>query len=99
VETLKKVAQMVHEADGTAVCWGMGVTQNIAGSHTSSAIANLLLVTGNFGRHGAGAYPLRGHNNVQGACDMGSLPNVLPGIQPLGNDEVRARFEEAYGVS
>ncbi|HGX1665549.1 TPA: formate dehydrogenase subunit alpha [Listeria innocua] len=99
VETLKLVAEMIHEADGTAVCWGMGVTQNIAGSHTSSAIANLLLVTGNFGRHGAGAYPLRGHNNVQGACDMGSLPNVLPGIQPLGNDEVRARFEEAYGVS
>ncbi|NYN49765.1 molybdopterin-dependent oxidoreductase, partial [Salmonella enterica subsp. enterica serovar Typhimurium] len=53
VETLKLVAEMIHEADGTAVCWGMGVTQNIAGSHTSSAIANLLLVTGNFGRHGA----------------------------------------------
>jgi formate dehydrogenase major subunit len=99
VDTLKEIAEMVHVADGTSVCWGMGVTQNIAGSHTSSAIANLLLVTGNFGRKGAGAYPLRGHNNVQGACDMGSLPNVLPGVQPLGDDEVRARFEAAYGVS
>ncbi|WP_163655118.1 formate dehydrogenase subunit alpha [Listeria sp. PSOL-1] len=99
VATLKEMAEMIHEADGTAICWGMGVTQNIAGSHTSSAIANLLLVTGNFGRHGAGAYPMRGHNNVQGACDMGSLPNMLPGIQSLADDEVRARFEEAYGVS
>ncbi|WP_430536189.1 formate dehydrogenase subunit alpha [Listeria rocourtiae] len=98
VETLRNVAQMVHEADGTAICWGMGVTQNIAGSHTSAAISNLLLVTGNFGRHGAGAYPLRGHNNVQGACDMGSLPNVLPGVQSILNPEVRARFSEAYGV-
>ncbi|WP_099222501.1 formate dehydrogenase subunit alpha [Listeria costaricensis] len=96
--TLKEIAQAIHEADGTAVCWGMGVTQNIAGSHTSSAIANLLLVTGNFGRHGAGAYPLRGHNNVQGACDMGSLPNVLPGIQPLADEGIRGKFEQAYGV-
>ncbi|KEO76769.1 formate dehydrogenase subunit alpha [Paenibacillus polymyxa] len=97
-ETLIQIATMIHEADGTAICWGMGVTQNIAGSYTSIAIANLLLVTGNFMRPGAGAYPLRGHNNVQGAADMGTMPDIFPGYQPVTNDVVRAKFEAAYGV-
>ncbi len=97
-ETLIEVATMVHEADGTAICWGMGVTQNIAGSYTSIAIANLLLVTGNFMRPGAGAYPLRGHNNVQGAADMGTMPDIFPGYQSVTNDDIRAKFEAAYGV-
>lgn len=97
-ETLIQVATMIHEADGTAICWGMGVTQNIAGSYTSIAIANLLLVTGNFMRPGAGAYPLRGHNNVQGAADMGTMPDIFPGYQPVTNDVIRAKFEAAYGV-
>ena len=69
------MARMVYEADGTCILWGMGVTQNTGGSTTSAAISNLLLVTGNYRRPGAGAYPLRGHNNVQGACDMATLPN------------------------
>ncbi|WP_274649594.1 formate dehydrogenase subunit alpha [Paenibacillus humicola] len=98
-ETLIRVAAMIREADGTAICWGMGVTQNVAGSHTSAAIANLLLVTGNFMRPGAGAYPLRGHNNVQGAADMGTMPDIFPGYQPVTDPEVRAKFERAYGVS
>ncbi|RAS76154.1 formate dehydrogenase subunit alpha [Priestia endophytica] len=98
-ETLHNTAKMIYEADGTCILWGMGVTQNIAGSHTSGAIVNLLLVTGNFGRTGTGAYPLRGHNNVQGSCDMGALPQSLPGNEPLTDDEARQRFEEAYGVS
>ncbi|WP_047153970.1 formate dehydrogenase subunit alpha [Aneurinibacillus tyrosinisolvens] len=97
-ETLIQIAEMIRDADGTAICWGMGVTQNIAGSHTSAAIANLLLVTGNMGRPGAGAYPLRGHNNVQGAADMGTMPNIFPGYQSVANDEIRVKFEEAYGV-
>jgi formate dehydrogenase major subunit len=97
-ETLIEVAEMIRDADGTAICWGMGVTQNVAGSYTSAAIANLLLVTGNFMRPGAGAYPLRGHNNVQGASDMGTMPNIFPGYQPVTNDEIRAKFEAAYGV-
>ncbi|WP_322924103.1 formate dehydrogenase subunit alpha [Paenibacillus campi] len=92
------IAEMIRDADGTAICWGMGVTQNIAGSHTSAAISNLLLATGNYMRPGAGAYPLRGHNNVQGACDMGTLPPWLPGYQHVSNDEARAKFEQAYGV-
>ncbi|KUO95332.1 formate dehydrogenase subunit alpha [Ferroacidibacillus organovorans] len=98
-ETLIQVATMIHEADGTAICWGMGVTQNVAGSHTSGAIANLLLVTGNMARKGAGAFPLRGHNNVQGASDMGTMPNIFPGYQPVTDGEIRAKFEKAYGVS
>ncbi|NKQ21799.1 formate dehydrogenase subunit alpha [Brevibacillus laterosporus] len=97
-EQLIETAKMICEADGTCVLWGMGVTQNVAGSHTSAAIANLLLLTGNFGRHGAGAYPLRGHNNVQGACDMGSLPNWLPGYQSIADDKARQKFEKAYDV-
>ncbi|WP_068616008.1 formate dehydrogenase subunit alpha [Paenibacillus tuaregi] len=96
---LIRIAEMIRDADGTAICWGMGVTQNIAGSHTSAAISNLLLATGNYMRPGAGAYPLRGHNNVQGACDMGTLPPWLPGYQHVSNDEARRRFEEAYGAA
>lgn len=97
--TLIDVAKMIHEADGTCVLWGMGVTQNTGGSDTSAAISNLLLATGNYGRPGAGAYPLRGHNNVQGACDMGTLPPWLPGYQHITDDAARAKFEQAYGVS
>ena len=97
-EVLINVAEMIRDADGTCVLWGMGVTQNTGGSYTSAAISNLLLATGNYRRPGAGAYPLRGHNNVQGACDMGTLPNLLPGYQKVTDDEARAKFEKAYGV-
>lgn len=98
-ETLIHIAEMVRDADGTCILWGMGVTQNTGGSYTSAAISNLLLATGNYRRPGAGAYPLRGHNNVQGACDMGTLPNLLPGYQKVTDDAARAKFEEAYGAS
>ncbi|MCY0869338.1 MAG: formate dehydrogenase subunit alpha [Firmicutes bacterium] len=97
-ETLVQIATWMHETDGTAICWGMGVTQNVGGSHTSAAIANLLLLTGNMGRPRAGAFPLRGHNNVQGAADMGTMPNILPGYQPVSDAVVRQRFGRAYGV-
>jgi formate dehydrogenase major subunit len=97
-ETIIEIAKMIRDADGTAICWGMGVTQNVAGSYTSTAIANLLLVTGNFMRPGAGAFPLRGHNNVQGAADMGTMPDIFPGYQRVTDDEIRAKFEAAYGV-
>ncbi|MGG2200015.1 formate dehydrogenase subunit alpha [Paenibacillus validus] len=97
-ETLIQVAEMIRDADGTCILWGMGVTQNTGGSDTSAAISNLLLATGNYRRPGAGAYPLRGHNNVQGACDMGTLPGWLPGYQHITDDAARAKFEQAYGV-
>ena len=71
----------------------MGVTQHTQGSDISTAISNLLLITGNYMRPGTGAYPLRGHNNVQGASDHGSMPNSLPGYQSVDDPEVRQRFE------
>jgi formate dehydrogenase major subunit len=98
VETLKKVAHMITEADGVCILWAMGVTQHTMASDTSTAISNLLLITGNYMRSGAGAYPLRGHNNVQGASDHGAMPNRLPGYQSVDDPEVRAKFEAAWGV-
>jgi formate dehydrogenase major subunit len=98
VETLKKVAHMIAEADKVCILWAMGVTQHTMGSDTSTAISNLLLVTGNYMRPGTGAYPLRGHNNVQGASDHGAMPNNFPGYQDVDDPDVRARFEAAWGV-
>lgn len=97
-ELLIRTAEMIRDADGTCILWGMGVTQNTGGSDTSAAISNLLLATGNYRRPGAGAYPLRGHNNVQGACDMGTLPGWLPGYQHVTDNAAREKFERAYGV-
>jgi formate dehydrogenase major subunit len=98
VELLKQVAQMIVEADGVCILWAMGITQHSMGSDASTAISNLLLVTGNYMRTGTGAYPLRGHNNVQGAGDHGAAPDVLPGYQSVVDPEVRARFEAAWNV-
>src|SRR6266446_7399097 len=83
VETLKKVAHMIAASERVCVLWAMGVTQHSQGSDTSTAISNLLLATGNYMRPGTGAYPLRGHNNVQGASDHGAMPNFLPGYQSV----------------
>ncbi len=98
-ETLQRVAHMIADAEKVCILWAMGVTQHSNGSDTSTAISNLLLVSGNYMRPGTGAYPLRGHNNVQGASDHGSMPNNLPGYQSVDNPEVRARFEAAWKVS
>src|ERR1700757_3237429 len=98
VDLLKQVAHMIVEADGVCILWAMGITQHSMGSDGSTAISNLLLVTGNYMRTGTGAYPLRGHNNVQGAGDQGAAPNLLPGYQSVDDPEVRARFEIAWGV-
>ncbi len=98
-ETLKAVAHEIVAADGVCALWAMGVTQHQRGSDTSTALANLLLVTGNFARPNAGAYPLRGHNNVQGASDFGSMPTFYPGYQPVDDESVVRRFEDAWGVT
>ena len=97
-ETLQAVAHMIVEAKSVCILWAMGVTQHSQGSDTSTAISNLLLITGNYMRPGTGAYPMRGHNNVQGASDHGSMPNDLPGYQSVDDPEVRARFEKAWNV-
>ncbi|MCU1235129.1 MAG: putative formate dehydrogenase, partial [Candidatus Solibacter sp.] len=98
IDTLKQVADMIANAERVCVLWAMGVTQHSNGSDTSTAISNLLLVTGNYMRPGTGAYPLRGHNNVQGASDHGSMPNFLPGYQSIDDPEVRDRFENGWKV-
>src|SRR5882724_1623711 len=98
IEKLKQVAHMIAEAERVCILWAMGVTQQSQGSDTSTAISNLLLITGNYMRPGTGAYPLRGHNNVQGASDFGSMPSNLPGYQSIDDPEVRARFEAAWKV-
>ncbi len=97
-ETLERVARMIVEAKSVCALWAMGVTQHSMGSDTSTAISNLLLATGNYMRPGTGAYPLRGHNNVQGASDHGAMPNNFPGYQDVANAEIRAKFEKAWGV-
>ena len=98
-ETLISVAKEIAAADRMCVLWAMGVTQHTMGSDTSTAISNLLLATGNYMRPGTGAYPLRGHNNVQGASDHGAMPNLFPGYQPVEDSMIRGKFEQAWGVT
>src|SRR6266849_2277363 len=99
IETLKQVAHTIAEAERVSILWAMGVTQQSNGSDTSTAISNLLLVTGNYMRTGTGAFPLRGHNNVQGASDHGAMPNFLPGYQSVDDPEVRRRFADGWKVT
>ncbi len=99
VEKLKEIAEMIASAKSVCVLWAMGVTQHCGGSDTSTAICNLLLATGNVKREGTGAYPLRGHNNVQGASDFGSMPDVFSGYQKVDSAEIRGKFEAAWGVT
>jgi len=98
IETLERVAREIAAASSICVLWAMGITQHTAGSDESTAISNLLLVTGNYMRPGCGAYPLRGHNNVQGAGDIGAMPNDFPGYQSVADPEMRERFERGWGV-
>ncbi|WP_348268165.1 formate dehydrogenase subunit alpha [Edaphobacter paludis] len=97
--TLITVANEIAAAKSVCILWAMGVTQHCGGSDTSTCIANLLLLTGNFMRTGTGAYPLRGHNNVQGASDFGSMPNVFSGYQHVDDPNVRAKFEADWGCT
>lgn len=96
---LAKAASIYAGADRAAIVYAMGVTQHAQGTDIVQALANLALVTGNMGREGTGIYPLRGHQNVQGACDMGALPNVFSGYQPVSNPDARAKFEKAWNAS
>jgi formate dehydrogenase major subunit len=99
VATLMQVADEIAKAKTVCICWAMGVTQHCGGSDTSTSICNLLLATGNFKRPGTGAYPLRGHNNVQGASDFGSMPDVFSGYQKVDSADIRGKFEAAWGVT
>jgi formate dehydrogenase major subunit len=98
LQTLERVAREIATARSMCVLWAMGITQHTTASDESTAVSNLLLVTGNYMRPGCGAYPLRGHNNVQGASDIGAMPDAYPGYQHVTDPAVRERFEEAWGV-
>ena len=97
--TIELVARMIAEEERVCILWAMGVTQHCHGSDTSTAISNLLLLTGNYKRPGTGAYPLRGHNNVQGTSDFGSMPQYYPGYMKVDDEDARKNFEQAWNVS
>ena len=94
-----KAARLFAGIDKATVLYGMGITQHTTGTDNVKTLANLLMLTGNIGREGTGLSPLRGQNNVQGACDMGALPNVLTGYQAVTDPEKRKASEAAWGVS
>jgi len=97
-EELRGAARLYARGGNGAIYYGLGVTEHSQGSTTVMAIANLAMVTGNIGRPGVGVNPLRGQNNVQGACDMGSFPHELPGYRHISGTEVRDVFEKLWGV-
>ena len=82
----------------SSLLYAMGITQHTSGVDNVKSCCNLALLCGNVGVHGGGVNPLRGQNNVQGACDMGGLPNVFPGYQPVGDDNIREKFATAWGA-
>jgi formate dehydrogenase major subunit len=95
---LRAAARLFATGGNGAIYYGLGVTEHSQGSSTVMAIANLAMATGNIGRRGVGVNPLRGQNNVQGACDMGSFPHELPGYRHIGDAEARRLFEVDWGV-
>ena len=97
VEDLKKAARL-YATNRSYIAYAMGITQHTNGTDNVLSCSNLALVTGNLGKPGTGVNPLRGQNNVQGACDMGALPTDYPGYQKVFNPEVQAKFEKAWGV-
>jgi formate dehydrogenase major subunit len=98
-EDLIKAARMYASSGASAIVYAMGITQHITGTDAVKSLANLSMVTGNIGRPGTGVNPLRGQNNVQGACDMGCLPGNFPAYMQVANDEHRAKFETAWGCT
>jgi formate dehydrogenase major subunit len=98
-ELIRGAARLYATGGNAAIYYGLGVTEHSQGSTTVMAIANLAMATGNIGREGVGVNPLRGQNNVQGACDMGSFPHELAGYRHISLDEPRALFEKDWGVT
>ncbi|MFT3874622.1 MAG: formate dehydrogenase subunit alpha [Nocardioides sp.] len=95
-EDIRAAARLYAEAPNGAIYYGLGVTEHSQGSTMVMGMANLAMATGNIGREGVGVNPLRGQNNVQGSCDMGSFPHELPGYRHVSDDVVRGTFEELW---
>lgn len=96
-QKMRDAARLFATGGNAAIYYGLGVTEHSQGSTTVMGIANLAMATGNVGREGVGVNPLRGQNNVQGSCDMGSMPHEYPGYRHVADDETRALFESAWG--
>jgi len=98
-EKITQAARMYATNHPAAIFYAMGITQHSHGTDNVIAIANLAMLTGNMGQPGGGVNPLRGQNNVQGACDMGALPNVYPGYQAVANESIKEKFEAGWSCS
>ena len=96
-QLIRDAARIYAQNGPSSIVYSMGITQHSHGTENILALANLAMMTGNIGKPSSGMNPLRGQNNVQGACDMGALPNVFPGYQPVVGEEQRRKFEEAWG--
>ncbi len=96
-ELIREVARVFGKAKNAILFWGMGISQHVYGTNNARCLISLALLTGNVGKPGSGLHPLRGQNNVQGASDAGLIPMVYPDYQPVGDPEVRAKFEAAWG--
>lgn len=97
-EHIIAAARLYAGVDKAAIFWAMGITQHTTGTDNVKSLANLALLCGNVGRPGTGLNPLRGQNNVQGACDMGGLVNVFPGYQRVTNEDVRQKFAKGWAI-
>ncbi len=98
-DDIRKAAETYATAERGTILFAMGITQHHTGTNNVLSVANLAMLTGNIGRPGTGVNPLRGQNNVQGACDMGALPDVFSGYQKVDNPEAIAKMEAAWGVT
>ena len=98
-DLLRGAARLYATGGNAAIYYGLGVTEHAQGSTMVMGIANLAMATGNVGREGVGVNPLRGQNNVQGSCDMGSFPHELPGYRHISDSTARAQFEASWGVT
>lgn len=96
-EDIRQAARLYAKGPRSAIYYAMGITQHVNGTANVMALANLAMACGHIGKEGTGVNPLRGQNNVQGACDMGALPNVFTGYQQVANEDVRKKFERAWG--
>jgi formate dehydrogenase major subunit len=97
-EIIRRTAHDYAKAPRAQLCWTLGITEHHNAVDNVCALINLALLTGHVGRYGSGVNPLRGQNNVQGGGDMGAIPDRLPGFQHIENDELRAKYERAWGV-
>lgn len=97
-ELIRSTARRFASVKPAMICYTLGITEHTCGVNNVLTVANFQMLTGNMGMECGGVNPLRGQNNVQGACDMGALPNIFPGYQSVTNPDARAKFEKAWGV-